>query len=211
MKKIIITVLFFFLAYSSQGQMTKAVTENGEEVFLYPDGTWIYKNDSTGTNSEIAINPTGFTKSSSSAFLLKSTKANVGVWINPKDWSFEKSTDNEDAEYAFQRKGEDLYGMMITERTQIPIESLMKIAIENARDVAPDVTVIKTEYRTVNGLKVLMMQMNGSIQGVKFAYYGYYYSNANGTVQLLTYTSQNLFTEYMKKMEELLNGFVETD
>ena len=69
--------------------------------------------------------------------------------------------------------------------------------------------IIKEEYRTINGVKVIMMQMPGTIQGIKFTYYSYYYSNSNGSVQFLTYTSQNLFETYKKKMEDLLNGLVE--
>ena len=47
------------------------------------------------------------------------------------------------------------------------------------------------------------------MSGVVFVYYGYYFSNKNGTVQLLTYTSDNLFPFYVEEMEILLNGFVE--
>ena len=50
----------------------------------------------------------------------------------------------------------------------------------------------KSRYRIVNGIEVLMMQMSGTIQGMRFTYYGYYYSNSNGTIQLLTYTGENL-------------------
>jgi hypothetical protein len=54
-----------------------------------------------------------------------------------------------------------------------------------------------------------MLQMTGTIQGIKFTYFGYYYSNANGTIQFLTYTSDNLFSSYQKDIEEFLNGLVE--
>lgn len=69
--------------------------------------------------------------------------------------------------------------------------------------------VVKEEYRYVNGLKVLMIQMTGTIQGIRFTYYGYYYTSDNGTIQFLTYTGENLFEGYLKEIEPFLNGLVE--
>ena len=54
-----------------------------------------------------------------------------------------------------------------------------------------------------------MMHMTGTIQGVKFTYYGYYYSNSNGTIQFLSYTGNNLIKTYLNDIEILLNGLVE--
>lgn len=99
--------------------------------------------------------------------------------------------------------------MILSEKIEIPLETLKSIAVENAKSVAPDLSIVKEEYRTVNGLKLLLMQMNGTMQGVKFSYYGYYYSNNQGTVQFITYTSQNLMDSYIPEIEKLLNGIVE--
>jgi len=38
--------------------------------------------------------------------------------------------------------------------------------------------------------------MNGTMQGIKFLYYGYYCSKSNGTTQLITYSTQNLYYVY---------------
>jgi len=206
MKKL---VLFLICACSisfAHAQKT-AITDTGEEVILYPDGTW--KSKSVVKVTVIPLNPKKFAKPTTSTFLLKSTRVNIGVWLDPKVWSFKKADENEEGEYELQLKGGDLYAIMITEKVEIPLETLKGIAVENARSVSPDVTIVKEEYRTVNNVKVLLLQMSGTIEGVKFTYFGYYYSNANGTVQLLTYTSQNLFASYQVNAEALLNGFVE--
>ena len=86
---------------------------------------------------------------------------------------------------------------------------MKSIAFENAKSAAPDIRIVDEEYRIVNGTKVLMIQMSGTIQGIKFTYYGYYYSNENGTIQLLTYTATNLLKEYNQDIEAFLNGLVE--
>ncbi|MFT6385124.1 MAG: hypothetical protein ACJAQR_001964 [Bacteroidia bacterium] len=208
MKKVILTGLIVMLVQLVNAQIN-AITETGDEAILYEDGSWEYLNDSIIENSEISINDKEFLKDKNSTFLVKSKKLNVGIWINPKSWSFTKGTDKDAFEFQFQKKGDDLYAMLISEKMQIPIETLKGIAIENAKSAAPDIRVIKEEYRNVNGIQVLMMQMTGTIQGVRFTYYGYYYSNSNGTIQLLTYTGESLFNDYLADIELFLNGFVE--
>ena len=89
--------------------------------------------------------------------------------------------------------------------------SIQNAALENAKSVAPDIRISKQEYRKVNNNLVLLLQMDGTIQGIKFSYYGYYTSSANGTIQLLTYTSSNLLNEYRKDFEDFLNGCVITE
>jgi len=187
----------------------KAVTENGEEVLLSDDGTWKYLNDSLKTDTAtIPTNPITFSKGTSSTFLLKSTKFNVGIWLDPKKWTFGKGVNNEAAEYELNLKNGDLYAMLITENMEIPLKTLKEAAIKNATDAAPDLKLVKEEYRTVNKNKVSLLEMNGTAKGIKFTYYGYYYSNARGTLQFVSYTSQNLFSKFQTDIEGLLNGLV---
>ncbi len=209
MKKITLLLLCFALTNSYLFAQTKAVTELGEEVFLYEDGTWKYAHEKTKKDSPISTNPKKFKKHKTATFLLKSSKFNIGFWLNPKAWSFKKDESATGVEYELKWKEGDLYAMILTEKLEIPLNTLKEIALDNARDAAPDIKIIKEEYRKINGLNVLFIQMNGTMKGIKFSYYGYYYSNQNGTVQFVTYTSQNLLGEYQKDCEILLNGLVE--
>lgn len=188
-----------------------AITETGEQVILYNDGTWEYNNpDSLNAPSEeIKLNPSVFSKGSNSTFQVKSSKLNIGVYINPNVWSYKKEINQGPTEYIFSGKSKDMYAMLIAEQVSIPIESLKEIAVQNAMKASPDVQVVKEEYRMVNGIKVLLLQLKGTVRGIKFSYIGYYYSNENGTIQLVAYTSQNLMSTHQKDMEILLNGLVE--
>lgn len=186
-----------------------AITDTGEEVFLYDDGTWAYVNPDEAPDDSIAVNPVVFTKDDGSTFLLKSTKFGIGLYLNPKKWSFEKGSSNDDAEYSFKMKNEDLHAVMITEKAEIPLETFKLVALENAKSAAPDSRIIHQEYRTVNGLKVLHLKLKGTIQGLNFVYSGYYYSNENGSVQLITFTIDTLVDEYSTDIEEFINGLVE--
>lgn len=210
MRKITL-VLFCLLSITFSKAQQKAVTETGEEVILYDDGTWKYQNKSPSVTAEIPINPTKFKKGKQSTFLLKSKTIDMGFWLDPKKWSFEKNTSEADIEYDLQLKDGGLYSMIICEKIQIPLETLKTIAFANGQDAAPDLQIVKEEYRKVNGLDVLHLRMDGTVQGIKFSYYGYYFSNEKGTVQFITFTSQNLMEDYEKEAEQLLNGLVDLD
>jgi len=203
---LLITMLFTFSINHAQ---IRAITDTGEEVILSEDGTWKYLNSDQVAQVEMVENPAIFTKDDNSSFLLKSNNVNVGFWINPKKWKFQKASGNEAAEYELNFENGDLYGMIITEKIEMPVETLKDIAIENAKSVAPNMISINEEYRNVNGVKLLFMQMDGTTQGIDFSYYSYYFTNSNGSVQFVTYTSQNLLKDFIPDIEELLNGFVE--
>jgi len=189
----------------------KAITELGEEVILFEDGTWKYQSKDQIEEKKIPTNDKKFVKDEKSSFLLKSSKLNVGFWLDPKVWTFKKGVKNEDAEYEMHLKDGDLYAMIITEKMEIPLETLKTLAFENGKEAAPDLKIEKEEFRNVNGKNLLFLQMSGTIKGIKFTYYGYYYSNANGTVQYITYTSQSMLSKFVGECEKLLNGFVELD
>lgn len=206
MKYLLSFTLLLFL--STLNAQQNAITENGDEVILYDDNTWAFVNDSLNVAEEIPVNSQAFTKSKKSSFLVKSKTTNFGVYINPKDWGFTKGENNPDAEYEFQAKGKDLYGMFIAEKTPIQVEGLADIAFENAKSALSQVKRTKIEYRTINDVEVIHMRMEGIISGINIVYYGYYFSNDTGSVQLITYTSTALFDEYKSVMDDLLNGLV---
>ena len=200
---LLICLLFITTAHASQ----RAVTDKGNIVILNSDGTWQYENPEAVKKTEIKTNKEIFKKDSESTFLLKSKKNKSAFWIDPKAWAFKKADDANPAEYKFQLKGKDLYGMAITEQIQVDLDNLIQIALENAKRAAPDIKIVAQEYRIVNGNKVRYMEMVGTIQGIKFKYLGYYYSDDSGTTQYLTYTALNLVGRYKKDIEKFLNGF----
>ena len=203
----LLILLLAVIFIPAMGQIN-AVTDTGDAVILYEDGTWEYLDGEVAEEKEIPLNETPFEKDKKSTFLIKSKKVNIGLWINPKAWSFEKGNEDDASEFKFIKKGEDLYGMLITEKIEVPLSTLKAIALENAKGVAPDTKVIHEEYRMVNGIKVLHLQLTGTLQGIKFTYKGYYYSSAEGSIQLVCYTADNLIKNYEKDIEILLNGLV---
>lgn len=182
-----------------------AVTDTGETVFLFKDGTWTYESESD-VNMVIETNETPFEKNEDATFKVRSTVNNTSIYINPKDWKFAKSSNNPDAEYEFVYQHGDLYAMSITEEIQIELEQLADLALLNLRAFAPNAKVVNQEFRTVNGERVLHMEFQGTGNGINFSYVGYYYSNEMGSTQLVVYTSTSLVPKYRSAIEGLLNG-----
>ena len=52
------------------------------------------------------------------------------------------------------------------------------------------------------------MEMKGTIQGIKFMYFGYYHSDDTGSTQFVAYTGSNLTSKYKSEIYDFLNGFV---
>lgn len=190
-----------FLATAVLAQ-EKATTESGKLVVLNPDGTWKYAAEPVSTPSP---SDSSFVRASSATEEARLNRTGYRLFFDPNKW---RQTGDDLGRASFEHKAGDGYALAISERIGVPLERLPEIALSNAKSAAPDTTVTLQESRVVNGTKVLVLQMRGTIQDIPFVYYGYYYSGKEGTVQLLTYTAVNLFEEYKADFEQFLNGFV---
>jgi hypothetical protein len=206
MKKVFAAILLLWAATSYAGQ--EAVTDTGEKVILNSDGTWVYADKAPKPVKRIETNKQKFEKPKDATFLVRSTRNNSAYWINSAKWSFKKTEGDAAAEYQFQLKSRDLYGMAVTEGIEMPLESLADTALANARSAAPDAKMIMQEYRVINGKKVVYMVINGTIKNVNFTYHGYYFSNSSGSTQLVAYTASNAVGKYTAEINDFLNGLV---
>lgn len=173
---------------------------------------WKYKTPKQKSN--ISVNSKKFYKSNSSDFLLKSKKINIGFWIDKKKWSIKKINKGNSTEFQLKRNGKYLYALIFTVYTKkniLPIQYVREIVLKSMTNFTSNLKIIKEEYRTVNNIKVLFMQINGISENVKFSYYGYCYCGKKGIVQFMTYTTQILMRYYKKDCEEILNGIVRLD
>lgn len=135
MKKHLLLLFLLTGVYTGYAQ-TRAITDVGDEVLLYSNGTWKYANEKahpSSIDSVLNINKTPFVKSKLATFLVKSKIMNVGIYIVPGEWEFEKGADNEIIEYHFRLKAKDSYAMAITEKIEVPLENMPGIVLTNAQ------------------------------------------------------------------------------
>jgi hypothetical protein len=189
------------------GADRRARTEDGKEVILRDDGTWIFANEPTKDSEKAEKKPDVFVKSPKSTVAYKGKRGTFSLSLVPNVWKKSEKPSNAVAEVEFVDSDNDAYAMVIAERISIPLEVLKNAAIQNMRAVDNDAAVVKEEKRVVNGKPVLAMIMNVKTQGAAFTFYSYYYTGDEGSFQVVTWTGQNLFKELQPELEEFLNGF----
>jgi hypothetical protein len=185
-------------------QPISATTDSGRAVLLYADGTWKYKDVGKPTTPSPKL--MSYTKSPTATEKLVLNQGKVIFNFDPGKWKQDLKP-QEPGEHGFTHTSGDGYAKVICERLQIPLASLKEIALENARETAPNMHVVSEERRIVNGREVLCMQMRGTVREIPFVFLGYYYSGKEGSVQVITFTGDSLFDEYRKEFEEFINGF----
>jgi hypothetical protein len=100
----------------------------------------------------------------------------------------------------------DAYVNVIAKRLQIDAAHLPDVALGNAKSASPDVKIVSTSWHTVNGLRPLVLRLDGTINGIRSSFYSQVYSDEAGTVQLAGWTGTNLFEEYRRDFLELFAG-----
>jgi hypothetical protein len=183
------------------GAQEAATTASGKKVLLYSDGTWKADGKLVAPG---AVSQAGIPKAATAKASI--CKGKASLFYNPKKWK--PKGEETGGRSAFEHADGDANAIIITERIEIPTESLETVALTNAKNAAPDAQITFKESRVVNGAKVEVIALKGTIAGIKFQYFGYYVSGAFGTIQAITYTSQNLFEEYKADFVDFLNGLV---
>lgn len=208
MKKTALLIICALTALPVLAKEIKATTEDGRAVILSENGTWKFTTPQV-KDSPARVIPGGiFTKPAAATIETKSAKGNYSLWTDPGKWTLLAKTINQSAEYSFVHTGGDAYAMLITERIPVALENFEQIVLQNARNAVPNTTVVFSENREVNGKQVRYLELEGTIQGIPFVYNYYLYSNNKACTQVAVFTSKQLYTEYQKDFQDLLNGFI---
>jgi hypothetical protein len=182
-------------------QPVTATTDSGQAVLLYPDGTWKYKEKS----SPPVANQKSYSKPSTATEKVALNQGKIIINFDPEKWK-QDMRPQEPGSCSFTFSAGDGFAKVIGERIQMPLATLKHAALENARQAARDARVVSEEKRLINGREVLYLQMKGTVEGIPLVYLGYYYSGKEGSVQVITFTAENLFEEFRKEFEGFMNG-----
>ena len=96
---------------------------------------------------------------------------------------------------------------LIDEASQIPIDSMPDIAMMNLREVGTDVIEIMRGERNINGNRFTFIEYSANIGDLEVAYLGLYYSDASGTLQIVGWSTSNIFGGTRGKIERFASGF----
>lgn len=124
---------------------------------------------------------------------------------DPAKWKTRAGPDASVTELAHV-SGEAILRIM-TQRVEVEHAHLTDVALTGAKRASPNVRIASESWRTVNGLRTLLLRLDGVVNGSRYSYFSQVYSDGAGTVQLVVGTGANLFDEYRRDFLELLAGF----
>ncbi len=198
-----ITILTEGLAFSG---VLRAVSEDGRKVLLKEDGTYTFVDSQ---KSSLPGNAASYRKPDNATIVFKPKGDRFLIWYDPTIWHEKKSSESDKP--TFVHKDGDIGAMVIAERVSMSLKALKEMVIKSAREAAPDARITHEETRRVNGRNILCLRMQGTIDGIEFVYYGYYYAGKAGVIQHITFAPSNLFAEYEPDMLNFLNGLIIND
>lgn len=214
MKKIILLYLIFFSLYAKS--QIKALTEDGKEVVLLDNKTWKFVNESDEKTLEtITTNEQSFEKTKESTFLVKSKNVDGGFYYNPKRWKISRIPNNINPflEYGFTNvSNSSLFGLFGSEIMPIQsLKNLKDIVISTIQKKADYFRLKTSEYRSINGIKVLHLEYSINLKGLDFEYIANLYLTTEGYCSVTAYTYGNQFEVNKEQMEKFTNGIVKTE
>ena len=200
------------LYFSVSAAQTKAITDEGKEVILFPDKTWRYVNESDAQVVENTVsNPNLFAKNAKASFLLKSKRLNAGIYVDTKIWKVQSgSSIGPFVDYILTCNAEpSVMGLLSSEAAPVQtLNNLKDILLMTVEKRADYFRLITSEYRNVNGLRVLYLEYMANLKGLDFTYIGNYYLTNEGYAAALGYTFTTNFDQYRDVLTDLINGIV---
>lgn len=220
-KLLFLIAIIFTLFYTTASAQIKAVTERGDTIYVYDNGTWAFSDDEEmpALNDELGFlsMELKFDTIATPFKVLKTAKKEINsrleffkIKYDDKIWKrVPPANINPDAEIALMSKDNSLFAMVISEGMEIGMENIVKVAINNMEKVTNEkVNIIQLEHRMVNEQEVLRGVYNLSLNGMDFIFETYYFSSEKGTVQFSAWTGANIYEKNPEVLSDLLNGLI---
>src|ERR1043166_4250800 len=112
----------------------RATTASGRIVLLYPDGTWKY------APPAVNLPMSGRTRPSTATEHIDLARGRAALYFDPSKWKVTKS--EEAGQMTLSHTNGDGYALVLAERIQVSLGGLRKIALDNAKDAAPDARIV---------------------------------------------------------------------
>lgn len=185
---------------------------DGAGLALIADAVALATDEATGIVASSAAIPTeeapDLTRSESAGGAsLPLLQGHIEIHYDPSEWTEMTPLGPDVTNQYFHSSGE-LSVAVIAERVEIPGEAMLRVALENAEGAAPDVRATRRGSRLVNGVEVFFQEYQGTVEGISMTYLGHFYSDSNGTVQILAFTTSNLINVHRESIEQFVAGFV---
>lgn len=176
----------------------RAVTEDGRKVLLTPDGRWRYDAKSSVPMQTLADQSPYQTQVKKFLLAYDSSK-----WI-----PVQREGQSETNKKLFKHKTLPIYGMVIADEIPAATEAIKNVILYNAKTAGTDLKVILDETKNISGKTAGSIRFVGALGGVDFMFTGYYYGDADGNVQVMCYTGQQIFYKYESDCQQFIGGLI---
>jgi len=126
------------------------------------------------------------------------------IHYRPDEWKPEKGDDP--GVFLFAHAEGNLRLRVVTNRIETPIDRMPEEQLATVKSVSQNVNLTRQGWRSVNGVRMLFVEMEATIQGVPLKYFTHFYSDASGAIEIRAFTP-GLLEEYRQKIECFVSGF----
>ncbi|MCB1386902.1 MAG: hypothetical protein KDJ80_13295 [Nitratireductor sp.] len=166
---------------------------DGRLVILNDDNRWEYASEAPAVSADCTD--------------VASEVVPVTLCLDPEKWTFADL--GGEAEIKLRLKKSELYLLVISEETEIDIPALKKAAITNAQS-ASGLTKVKTlsdGAASLDGHEFGKIEYATNVDGIDISYANYMSTfDGKGSVQLVFFTSNDLFDEMQSDITEVIAG-----
>ena len=132
-------------------------------------------------------------------------QGHISLDIDSSHWKMQETAEAGVSQFVHDSNA--AYVRLIAERVEIPLEKMAEIALDNVRKVDPKVRETQRGWRTVNGKRMLYLEFEATVDNLPISYYGHYYSDSSGTVQIIGWTHRTVIDAYRDDIERFVSGF----
>jgi hypothetical protein len=100
----------------------------------------------------------------------------------------------------------DLSVKVVTSRLQVSLDKIPDLELASTQKADPKARIIDRRFEKVNGVRMGSFQMLATVSGVELWYYTRYYSDANGTIEVIGYTASNRIQQVGPVFDKVVDG-----
>jgi Domain of unknown function (DUF4384) len=170
-----------------------------------------FKIDDSGQSPPAATPPLQppTTKPAGEAGVVKSKKASFEISYDPKKWALQNSVEAP-IEFSFQHSDKEAFINIISERTEIPTETLKKAFMKNLEGKATDVKIVEEKEIKIGETPVVSLTLDLKADGIPLTFYNYLWSGNSGTAQVMCFCGQTIFNDHKDDFQKFMNGITIT-
>ena len=100
----------------------------------------------------------------------------------------------------------DLFVKVVTSRSQVSLDKIPDLELVSMQKADPKARIIDRRFEQVDGVRMGSFQVLATVSGVEFWYYTRYYSDANGTIEVIGHTASSLIQQAGPVLDQVLDG-----